>query len=338
MSDRRAGGRDEGLAQPRRTETSRSASGRSRPPQDQVAAIQRARLLAAAVEIIEELGYARMTLAEVVARARVSRHTFYSLFDSPEDCFLAAFEQTHAQAWSAAAAACDPQHDWRRRVRSGLSRLLFLIEEEPGLAKLWIVEALGGGPRVLEHRALALGQFAEVVHEGRFAGGANRRPPDVAALGVVGGALAILHNRLVTGAGSVTDLLNPLMSMIVLPYLGPTVAARELSRPSSAAAHQGRPSQPSTQDPMGGLEMRLTYRTVRALMAIAASPGLSNRAVAEASGVVDQGQISKLLNRLERLQLIENESAGQVKGLANAWHLTPRGAQLERAARRRERP
>ena len=81
--------------------------------------------------------------------------------------------------------------------------------------------------------------------------------------------------------------------------------------------------------------MRLTYRTVRVLMVIGERPGASNREIAEGSGIVDQGQISKLLTRLARLNLVENVGEGQEKGAANAWHLTPRGAQVERATRPR---
>jgi DNA-binding MarR family transcriptional regulator len=81
--------------------------------------------------------------------------------------------------------------------------------------------------------------------------------------------------------------------------------------------------------------MRLTYRTVRVLMVIAERPAASNRVIAEQSGITDQGQISKLLGRLARLQLVENKGDGQEKGAANAWHLTARGAAVERATRPR---
>lgn len=318
--------------------TDSSASRASRRPRAQLIAIQRARLLSAAVEVIEEIGYARMTVAQVINRAGVGRKTFYDVFADREDCFLAAFEQTNSHAWRAATEACDSESAWTGRVRSGLGRLLLLMEEEPGLAKLWIVEALGAGDRVLERRAEALQRFASVIHQGRFAANRERQPPDVTALGVVGGVFAVLHARLLKGAdGAPSDLLNPLMSMIVLPYLGPRAAGRELSGTPLVARSSRATSAPSATDPLEGLKMRLTYRTIRVLMAIAEHPGLSNRAVAEASGALDEGQISKLLSRLARLNLIENQGAGRVKGLANAWHLTPRGVRLERASRTRER-
>jgi DNA-binding MarR family transcriptional regulator len=81
--------------------------------------------------------------------------------------------------------------------------------------------------------------------------------------------------------------------------------------------------------------MRLTYRTVRVLVVISTQPGASNREIADQSGVADQGQISKLLTRLQRLELVENRGEGQPKGAANAWHLTERGVQVERATRPR---
>ena len=74
--------------------------------------------------------------------------------------------------------------------------------------------------------------------------------------------------------------------------------------------------------------MRLTYRTMLVLEAIATRPGVSNRLVGELAGVSDQGQISKLLARLERLGLTENTGVGHAKGEANAWSLTALGHQI----------
>jgi predicted transcriptional regulator len=85
-------------------------------------------------------------------------------------------------------------------------------------------------------------------------------------------------------------------------------------------------------DPLRDLDMRLTYRTVRVLEAIgelrAPGPHPSNRQVAEAAGIRDQGQVSKLLARLQQLGLIENAGDGLAKGEPNAWMLTKRGCEV----------
>jgi AcrR family transcriptional regulator/DNA-binding MarR family transcriptional regulator len=321
----------------------RTATPRLRPspkglPRGQVTEIQRSRMLAAALEAVEEVGYARMTVAQVIGRAKVSRKTFYDVFADREDCFLAALEQSVSQVGKVLRDAYDGEAAWRDGVRAGLTELLVFLDEEPALARLCLVEALGAGPRVLERRAQLLEELAEIVDRGRFVTSAVREPPEVSAEGVVGAVFAVLHTRaLERGSDRFSCLLGSLMNIVMLPYLGARAASRELSRPAPEVRRDRNATASRTQsrDPMAGLSMRLTYRTVRVLVVIGEHPGASNREIAERSGVTDQGQISKLLARLARLDLVENTGDGQEKGGANAWTLTPRGARVERATRPR---
>jgi AcrR family transcriptional regulator len=318
-----------------RTTTPRLRPGPSGLPRGQVTEIQRTRMLAAAVEAVEEVGYARMTVAEVIGRARVSRKTFYDVFADREDCFLAAFDQAVDSGGALVKAAYEQEDGWREGIRFGLARFLLLLDDEPGLAKVCVVEALGAGPKLLKRRAQVLNELAEVIDRGRSLAGATHQPPELTAEGVVGGVFTVLHARLFEGVKEpLTDLLGPLMSIIVLPYLGARAASSEMSRPPPKLERGSRPSALlRTKDPLGGLNMRLTHRTVRVLTAIAQHPGASNREIAEGSGIADQGQISKLLTRLARLELVENTGDGQERGASNAWRLTPRGEQVERATR-----
>lgn len=107
-------------------------------------------------------------------------------------------------------------------------------------------------------------------------------------------------------------------------------ARRELERPVKRRASRSR--RPPEGNPLKALDIRLTYRTVRVLSAVAEHPASSNRQVAHASDIADQGQISKLLARLEKLGLIENKSTGTAaRGEPNAWVLTPSGAGVHNA-------
>jgi AcrR family transcriptional regulator len=305
-------------------------------PRGQVTEIQRGRMLAAAVDAVDEVGYAGMTVAQVIGRARVSRKTFYDVFADREDCFLAAFEQALGQGRELLHEAYAAEGSWSEGVRTALARLLGTMDEEPALTRLVVVEALAAGERVLERRAAAFAELAAAIDRGRSEPGALD-PPEVTAEGVVGAVFAVLHARVLEGGDRpLTELLGPLMSMIVLPYLGADAAERELRRPTPEPSRsRGRRRRSRRGDPLEGLKMRLTYRTVRVLMVISEQPGASNREIAERSGIVDQGQISKLLNRLARLELVENLGDGQEKGAANAWHLTQRGQAVERATRPR---
>lgn len=320
-------------------------------PPGRVLEIQRSRMLVAAIQKIDEAGYTGMSVAEVIGRAKVSRKTFYDVFADREDCFLAAFEQVVERVRTLVCDAAGQEQGWRERVRVGLARLLAFMDEERGLARLCVIEALSAGPRVLQSRARVLGELADVVDRGREVGGGGmREPPQVTAEGIVGAVFAVVHSRLTEDERPLSDLLGSLMSMIVLPYLGARAAGSELSRPAPELHDSDRPEGPVTSgDPLEGLPMRLTYRTVQVLVAIGAHPGANNRAIAQAAGVADQGQISRLLMRLQQLDLIENrrgartgdrrrhdsgreQDGGRGRGAANAWHLTARGIEVERAA------
>lgn len=309
-----------------------SEAGRAR-----VNEIQRARLVAAMVQVSSDRGLAGATIARVVARAGVSRRTFYELFEDRGECFLAGFDGSVAQASRYVLDSYDPKAGWAERLRTALAGLLSFLTYERGAAQLLIVGSLGAGPRALERRRRVLAQIIVFVDEGRTLTKAGSELPPLTAEGVVGGALSVIHARMVevpparARSRQLADLLNPLMSMIVLPYLGPVAARKELSR----CGHGPRPlsRRRAGGDLLADLEMRLTYRTVRVLMAVAAQPGSSNRAIGEAGGMIDQGQTSKLLSRLERLGLIRNNGIEPGKGGPNVWVLTEKGAQVEQVMR-----
>jgi AcrR family transcriptional regulator len=300
----------------------RSAGGR-----EGVVDLQRARLTGSMTELVRERGGAGVTVAHVVARSGVSRRTFYELFEDREACFLAAFDRALAGAGERTLAAYAAPARWNDRVRAGIEALLGFFDEEPAMGFLCVVGALGAGGRALERRAEVIAVLVDAVHEGRREARAGRRINRLVAEGVVGAVLAVLHTRLQErDGGPLLALLNPLMSIVVLPYLGPAAAERELAR---AAPRTRRPAR-SRRDPLRDLQMRLTYRTVRVLLVIAASPAASNREVATAAGIADQGQISKLLARLQTLGLVENSGGDHAKGEPNAWSLTDKGWEVAR--------
>jgi AcrR family transcriptional regulator len=309
------------------------AAGRAR-----LEAIQCARLLAAMVEVAAERGFVEASVARVVAHAGVSRRTFYELlFDDREACFLAAFDQEIERASTHVLDAYDPRAPWSARVRAGLSALLEYLQVEPDAARLLVVASLGAGPGALERRQEVLKRLTALVDEGRMETKRGSKPPLLTAEGIVGGALSIVHTRLLASSSCAAvelrersprllELVGPLMSTIVLPYLGATAARRELDRASPQAPAR---VPHASGDPLRELDMRLTYRTVRALMAVSANPGGSNRTVGEAAGLADQGQMSKLLTRLERLGLVENRRLAPGRGTPNAWWLTERGLAVQ---------
>jgi AcrR family transcriptional regulator len=305
---------------------------------ERVIEIQRARILGAMVEVSDERGMANVTVAHVVERAGVSRRTFYELYSDREACFLGACDEAIARASSYALDGYDPSAGWVERLRSSLTGLLRFLDVERGAGRLLIVGSLGAGAPAIERRRRMLAQMIALVDEGRSEMKVGVELPLLTAEGIVGGVLSVLHARLLDPAsdspvsgGGLVALTGSLMSMVVLPFLGPAAARQELARPIPVgeAAQAAVPA-----DPLRDVRMRLTYRTVRVLSSVAGRPGASNREIGLAADIQDQGQMSKLLTRLAKLGLIENTGAGLTRGAPNQWILTAKGAEIEQAIKK----
>jgi AcrR family transcriptional regulator len=287
------------------------------------------------IQVVSERGVRAATIERVVSAAGVSRNTFYELFADRDACMLAAFEHAAALAAAPARAAWAAQGHWIDRVRAGLWALLEFFEASPPLANVCVVQSLAGSPATLARRRQICEELAGALEEGRVL--ARRQPPPLTAEGVVGGALAVIHARLLEHPPpALTEMFRPLMSFVVTPYLGPGAARAELSRP--APARSAPLPHETNVDPLAAAPVRLTHRTVRVLSVIAANPGLRNSEVSDRSGMLDEGQASRLLGRLARAGLIENTAKGTRRNSAKAWRLTPAGERLERSLGQELRP
>lgn len=291
----------------------------------QVADIQRARILSAMFDVASERGAASVTVAHVVERSGVSRRTFYETFTSRDDCSLAAFEEAVSYAGERVLPAYRSEDRWRDRVRAALVAFLSFLDDEPLVGRLLVCESFAGASGMSARRNELVARVTAVIEQGRGEEPRLVLPP-LTGEGVVGGVLSVLHSRLSEeDRGLLVGLANQLMSMIVLPYLGSAAARRELERPV-VVADAALPSTRLLSDPFKDAGMRLTYRTVRVLMAIGEHPQASNRVIGQTAGIEDQGQISKLLARLERIGLISNTGLGPGQGAPNAWTLTQTGS------------
>src|SRR5450759_1436351 len=137
-------------------------------------------------------------------------------------------------------------------MRAGLCALLELLDYDPGTGRLVVVETLGAGPRALERRRRVLAQVIAIVDEGRLEAKKGDGPPPLTAEGLAGAVLSVIHARMLAGdRRPLVELVNPLMSMIVLPYLGAAAARKELQRPVPKASNNSRRT---LTDPLRALE------------------------------------------------------------------------------------
>jgi AcrR family transcriptional regulator len=276
------------------------------------------------VEVCCEEGHDAATVSRVTARAGFSRRTFYDVFSDRGACFLAAFEDAVGRTREAARAPYEARQRWSDKLRLGLRGLFEFLEERPHLAEFCFASVHVGGPPALRYRELVIGELVDVVDHGRAV--AQYSPPPLTAEALVRGAVGIVHRRLALETDEpLTALVNELMAMIVLPYLGRAQAEEELRRPYRRPDRRGGQE---AREHDAYLPLRLTHRTLFVLSAIAAEPGMSNRRVARAAEIADEGQVSKLLRRLAQLGFVRNSGAGQAMGGPNAWCVTAPGSEL----------
>jgi AcrR family transcriptional regulator len=299
-----------------------------------VAELQRERILDAMVAVSSELGAANVTAAAVVRHAGVSRRTFYEAFENTHACFLAALDRSLAQTEERVLPVYRAHARWADRIRAALTELLGMFDEDRRLARFLLLEFQRSDASVLERRQVTLDRLVDAVDAGRRESKpAAEHVSRLVAEGVVGAVVSVLQARIAAPARhALLELRNELMSLTVLPYMGRAAARRELDRLSPEPA-PGQDGAKLAADPFRSAGVRLTYRTMRVLGALADHPGASNRLIGERAEIRDQGQISKLLSRLRRAGMIANTGLPLAKGAANSWELTDNGRQVVAAFR-----
>ncbi len=126
---------------------------------------QRARLLDAMAQAVGERGYATATVADVVARAGVSRKTFYEHFGDKEECFLAAYD-AGVDVVMAAIRQAEPVDDtWPGQLRSRVRAYLQTLAAEPAFTRTFLIEVFAAGEVALDRRARVLARFAGLLRE-----------------------------------------------------------------------------------------------------------------------------------------------------------------------------
>ncbi|ROO91038.1 TetR family transcriptional regulator [Actinocorallia herbida] len=130
--------------------------GRNALPLEEVARLQRERLTRAMAEVLTEKGYAATSVEDVLKRSGVSRLTFYKLFSSKADCFIAALDRANEilrTRVAQAVAEFGEGGDALRRTEYALDAYFRMLEEELPFARVCLVEIYAAGPVAVAHRS-----------------------------------------------------------------------------------------------------------------------------------------------------------------------------------------
>jgi AcrR family transcriptional regulator len=231
------GQRTQGQRAPRRL--GQIPGGRHGLAPEAVAESQRARLLTGMKAAVAEHGYAEISISDVIARAGVSRKTFYQQFDGKDECFAVAYGEEMDRVLDVTLSAFEAEGPpWSRRLRGALMALCAALAGNPAAATLCFVEVHDAGPATTARRREALRAMlplfeaapSELLEGLPFA--------ESLRMGRIGDLMEMLHREIAAGEGARLPRLVPQLTyLMALPFLGPERAARELDgEPSVRAA------------------------------------------------------------------------------------------------------
>jgi AcrR family transcriptional regulator len=169
-----------------------------------IQASQRARLLAAAIDVVATKGYASTVVADVIARASVSRRTLYELFEDFEACLLEAFVVGGAGLVEEVSAA-------EGGVEGALRAYFRALGGELGFARVLLLEASAAGPAVLDAREELHDRLAQALVPAPTGGRRRAGLPNVTGRIVLGAANELAAGLLFRGRAAQLDDLVPLL-------------------------------------------------------------------------------------------------------------------------------
>jgi AcrR family transcriptional regulator len=181
----------------------------------------RTSLALALASAVAEKGYAGTTIADVVAKARVSKRTFYEHFADKEECLMALYGQTADRLMEVLREAGDVNQPWQERVRTVVAAYLGMLEAVPTLNRALLVEMQAAGPRAYRMRQQTMRAFArtlvDVVESGRPANPQIGPLSPALALALVGGINELMLDVVdpyAKSATSFTALTEPIVALV----------------------------------------------------------------------------------------------------------------------------
>lgn len=183
---------------------------------------QRDRLLDAMAACCAEKRYAEVSVGDVVARAGVSRSTFYNLFDDKEACFLEAYDEILGHFVTEVIRAIrTPGLSWEDQAENGLRAALSFMSSEPHFSRMCIVDVFSAGPAALERYLSAIRVMAAFINQHRDRSGSRGEIPDEIANYLISGAVVVVRSKIVDDdTESLPEVGPDIIYGVLCPYVG----------------------------------------------------------------------------------------------------------------------
>jgi AcrR family transcriptional regulator len=164
-------------------------------PRAEVAAHQRERLVEAMVQVVNERGVVATTISDLVARAGISRRTFYEHFENKEDCLLASYDAVVESEVQRLLGVYDSTDGWLEQLEAMIRALFESIARRPDAARLICVEMGASGAVGVQRWADGAARFERFISRGFEQAPGRGTIPDPVARAIVGALRKIIYSR-----------------------------------------------------------------------------------------------------------------------------------------------
>jgi AcrR family transcriptional regulator len=204
--------------------------GRERLSRETLSALQRERIIDAAIEVFAKRGYQSTTVDNIVSAAKIGVGSFYAHFDGKDDCLLQCYAKIAAEARERIDAVVDPTRSWAQQTCAVLYELLAMIAAEPLKARVVLLEVQTGGPAAVALYTASVEEAIGFMANGREAGKPDPLPPATFEEATVSGIAWLLQQRLTRGElDGIADLFPEVAEVVLEPYLGAERSAKEIA-------------------------------------------------------------------------------------------------------------
>lgn len=206
--------------------------GRHRLPAAVVSRVQRERILYATATVMCEKGYAKVTVADIVASAGLSRDVFYTHFRDRGEAFTETHKLLFEQIMATTASAFFARSgDWPEQVWASGKAFAEYFESSSSFAHFGFVESYALGPPIARRTDDATMAFLVFLEEGYRHGGQADPLSPLGAEAIVGGTLEVTGSYVRHGRADELLGLLPLISYVTLaPFTGIEFAAKFVER------------------------------------------------------------------------------------------------------------
>lgn len=227
-----------------RTKRQQRSSSRARLPRgphaltrEEVDANQRQRLVVAMGELAGEKGYTATTVADVLARAGVSRKSFYEHFANKQECFFAAYDAIAQEGSDAIMGAYEAAETPTAGAALAIAELFERAIRNPRGVRVALIEANAAGQAGSERREQLLSRYEGLLRDVLSLPPGPWTVPSPVLRGIVGGLTGVLNSHVRVGrVEQLRGLAPDLVRWATSYHPAPASILRLVSEPAEAPA------------------------------------------------------------------------------------------------------